>query len=478
MFLLKRKKKSERPFVPPSAKFEGRLFYSILRTGVPAAALALVLLWVNPYSIDHKIEGTVLLLLLWLSSTLGTRNHIIHSIRVLSNVIASLKDGDLSFRATHAIGGDALGDLALEINNLARALESERLGAIEATNLLRKILFEVDAVIFAFSPDNRVRLLNRAATAFLRKSEEESLNRTAEELGILHILNGPPSETISQSFAGTERRWVVQRTSFRQQGIPHRLVMLSEVSEALRAEERLAWQRIVRVLSHEINNSLAPIKSIAHTLARLSATTTMADEARENFQHGLEVIKERTEALNRFLQNYTRLARLPAPVRQVISLNKLVSHVAGLEFRLKVRVLPGPDVKVNVDPDQLEQVLINLTRNALEAMLDKPAGDKQGPAVTLSWHVTGRDLDLFIRDQGPGLLDTANLFVPFYTTKKTGTGIGLLLSRNIIEAHGGRLSIRNREDCSGCEVQIKIPNCITAELNENSQLPASQVETS
>ena len=476
MFLPNREKKNERSSRPP-AKFEGRLFFSILRTGLPGVGLGLILLWINPYSIDHKIEGTVLVLLLWLSASLAARDSIIHSIRVLSNVVASLKYEDFAFRSTRAGLGDALGDLAIEINNVARNMEAERLGAIEATNLVRKIIFEVDAVILAFSPDNRVKMLNRAAAAFLGKSEKEILNKTAEELGILHLLNGPPSETISQSFTGAERRWVVQRTAFRQQGVPHQLVMLSEVSEALRAEERLAWQRLVRVLSHEINNSLAPIKSIAHTLSRLFSTMELEGDARENFKHGLEVIKERTDSLNRFLQNYTQLTRLPVPSRRIISLNKMVWHVAELESRVAIRVIPSPDLKVNVDPDQLEQALINLSRNAVDAVLRRPAGERQDPAVTFSWRQTGTDLELYIRDKGIGLLDTSNLFVPFYTTKETGTGIGLLLSRNIIEAHGGRLNIRNREDSSGCEAQIRIPGCIAVQLGETAQTSAAPIES-
>jgi PAS domain S-box-containing protein len=432
----------------------------VLAAGSPGVALALVLLWINSYSLDHKLEGTVGLLVLWFGLSISARDLVVNSIRVLSNVVSALEEEDFSFRATRAIQGDALGDLALDINNLADALETERIGTLETTNLLRKVMAEAGAVIFAFSPDGKIRLINRAGETFLGKNKEQIMNRTAEELEIDDLLQGPSSETISRSISDVERRWIVRRTYFRQHGVRHRLVVLSEASEALRAEENSAWQKIIRVLSHEINNSLAPIKSIARSLARMSSGVALSPDLSENLTHGLEVISNRAESLNRFLQNYTKLAKLPPPTRQVARLDALTSLVINLDPRLRVNVLSGPDVNIYVDQDQLEQALINLVRNAVDAVLLKTATEFGPDAVTLSWKTTGRDLELWIRDQGIGLVKTDNLFVPFYTTKETGSGIGLLLSRQIIEAHNGTLMIRNRTDYSGCEVEIRLPGCI------------------
>lgn len=464
MFPTLLEKKSDKFTQRHRLPFERRLFLYLLYAGLPGIALSAVLLWTNDYSLSHKIEATVLVMALWLGISSTIRNKVVHSIRVLSNVIAALQSEDFSFRATQAVKGDALGDLAVEINHLARSLESERLGAIEAANLLRKVMNEAGAVIFAFTPDRKVCLLNRAAAAFLRKREEQVLNRTVEELNLHDIFEGPSSETLTRGAAGTESRWIVRRTSFRQHGLSHRLILLSEASEALRAEERTAWQRIVRVLGHEINNSLAPIRSIARTLSRQSANTKLPEDLSGNLRLGLEVIGNRADSLTRFLQSYTRLGALPPPSRQPVSLETVIADVAALESRLVVEVVPGPSVCVLVDQAQFEQALINLISNAVESVLSIPEQLPSREAVTVTWQVTGEDLEIFVRDEGVGLLDTDNLFVPFYTTKETGSGIGLILSRQIIEAHRGQLVIRNREDRPGCEVFIKIPDCVVAHV--------------
>jgi two-component system, NtrC family, nitrogen regulation sensor histidine kinase NtrY len=452
-------KKSNRPRRRTVGRFEVRLLISVLAVGIPGSILSLLLLWTNAYALDHKIEATVLLFVLWLSLSFSARDAVVQSLHVLSNVISALKEDNFSFRATEGMPGDALGDLALEINELASAMESERLGAIEAGGLLRKVTSEVEAVIFSVSPNGKIELLNRAAAAFFERPQDQILNRTAEELGIQGLLDGPASETISRFIGGIEKRWIVRRTHFRQEGVPHRLIMLSEASEALRAAERLAWQRLVRVLSHEINNSLAPIKSIARTLSRLS-DQKVPEPDRENFKHGLEVIGSRGESLNRFLQSYARLAKLPIPSRKVVSLQDLLIRVVVLEPRCAIFVAPGPKTLFKVDPDQIEQVLINICKNAVESVLAKDGAGGSPSAVVISWAVSRNDLQLWVRDEGVGLLDTANLFVPFYTTKETGSGIGLLLSSQIIEAHGGTLTLRNRKDTTGCEVEIKLPGCI------------------
>src|SRR5205809_2126479 len=362
-------KKNAKPAPRPFFTFEKRLFFSVLFTGLPSVVLAGVLLSTNSYSLDHKIEATALLLILWLGLSASTRNAAVDSIRVLSNVIFALKEEDFSFRARHAFRGDALGDLAIEINELARALEKERLEGIETINMLRQVMAEAGSVIMAFSPDNRLRLLNGAGVSLLGRHEVDALHRTAEELGISDLLEGPVSETISRSFSNRESRWIVRRTSLRLQGVPHRMVLLSEASEALRKEERTAWQRVIRVLSHEINNSLAPIKSIARTLDKLSKNVSFPDDIKENFHLGLEVIGSRAESLNRFLQSYAQLAKLPPPTRHSVPLATVVERVVRIESRLPITLVSGTNITVFVDPDQLEHALINLIKNAVEAVM-------------------------------------------------------------------------------------------------------------
>jgi two-component system, NtrC family, nitrogen regulation sensor histidine kinase NtrY len=453
------KKNSERGTELP-ARFEGHLLLSVLLSGAPGVILSFLLLWKSQYSLDHKIESSLLLCLLWLGLSVSTRDSVVNSLRVLSNVVSAVKDEDFSFRAKRAVQGDALGDLALEINSLSSALAAERLDAIETNHLFRKVMAEAGTIILAFSLDNRLRLVNRSGALFLERPEGDLVNRTAQELGIEDLLEGPASEVISRVNSETGKRWIVRRTGFRQKGEPHRLVILSEASEALRAEEGLAWRRLVRVLSHEINNSLAPIRSIAHSLGRMASNAELPIPLSEHLSHGLEVIQDRAESLNRFLQNYARVAVAPAPSRRPIALDGLVMRVVTLESRVAVDLIPGPKIDIYVDPDQLEQALINLIKNAADAVLltsEKTIGPE---AVTVSWIARSKDVEIRIRDKGVGLFETENLFVPFYTTKQTGSGIGLLLSRQIIEAHNGTLILRNRVDRSGCEVEVKLPACI------------------
>lgn len=370
------------------------------------------------------------------------------------------REEDSSFRATQAIEGDALGELAIEINNLARALEEERLGALEAASLLRKVMAEVGAAIFAFTLDGRIHLVNRTAAALLGRSEERILHRHASEFGIEDLLEGPAADTITRTFGTIEKRWLLRRSWFRQHGIQHRLVVLSEASEALRAEEGVAWQRLVRVLSHEINNSLAPIKSIAYSLRRLPEIAVLPIADRSKLMHGLEVIGSRAESLNRFLQNYAELARRPVPDRHACEIEAVVRHVASLESRLPVTVRQGPHMKVTLDADQMKHALINIVKNAIEAVLATPHPEPMQDAVDISWAVFGNDLEIMVRDRGIGLPVTENLFVPFFTTKPEGSGIGLIVCRQIVEKHGGQLTIRNRKDTPGCEVLLRIPDCI------------------
>jgi two-component system nitrogen regulation sensor histidine kinase NtrY len=246
-------------------------------------------------------------------------------------------------------------------------------------------------------------------------------------------------------------RWEVRRGTFRQHGLPYQLLVLSDLSRALRQEERLAWQRLIRVLGHELNNSLAPIKSMAGSLESLLSREPRPSDWKEDMRQGLAVIGARSEALSRFMTGYARLARLPQPRPQPIHLPTLIRSVVGLETRQSVALTPGPDLTIRADGDQLEQLLINLVRNAVDASLET------GGQVFVGWSKNSSYLDVWVQDEGPGLSNTANLFVPFFTTKPGGSGIGLVLSRQIAEAHGGSLTLENRKGGPGCEARLRIP---------------------
>jgi signal transduction histidine kinase len=246
-------------------------------------------------------------------------------------------------------------------------------------------------------------------------------------------------------------RWALRRSTFRQHGQTHQLVVLADLRQALREEERQAWQRLLRVLGHELNNSLAPIRSISGSLGQLMAREPLPADWRQDLKEGLAIISTRAEALSRFMGDYARLARLPQPKLQPVELGPLLNRVLGLEHRLKVALTTGPEAMVSGDPDQLEQLLINLVRNAVDASSETKGG------VCCTWRKAGAQVEVRVEDEGPGLSNTANLFVPFFTTKPSGSGIGLALSRQIAEAHGGSLTLENRSGHAGCVARLLLP---------------------
>ncbi len=455
----RKKRKAQR------APFERRVTRFSVLLVIPGLLISGVLIWIQPWSLQSKLIliGGELLACLLIGAAL--HDHIIRPLQTLANVVGALRDEDYSFRARLAIPNDALGELSLEVNALADLLAKHRTGAIEAAALLQRVVEEVDIPIFAFDPASRLRLVNSAGEKLLHQSPSQLIGKTAADLNLERCLSCGNESVVDLRF-GTDVRWFVRRSPFRQQGIPHTLIILSDVSRALREEERRAWQRLIRVLGHELNNSLAPIKSIAGSLnARLSASG-IREEEQQDFERGLGVIENRAASLNRFLQGYRQLAQMPPPVLQRCSISVIAKRVADLETRVPVALMPGPEVEFLADPDQLEQMLINLLRNAAEAVLQAEGsgsnsnGSKHYAAeqdVELSWKVIGDGLTISIEDNGPGLMNPSNAFVPFYTTKPAGSGIGLVFSRQIAEAHGGSLELQNRTDKRGCLVSITLP---------------------
>ncbi|HLL75426.1 MAG TPA: ATP-binding protein [Pyrinomonadaceae bacterium] len=444
---------------------EQRVLAYALAAGLPAVVVAFALLWSGDYTPRVQWTLGVLIFGFWLGYSFALRGRVTRQLQTLSNLLSALREGDYSIRARGASHEDALGDVMSEVNALGETLREQRLGALEATALARTVMAEIDVAIFAFDAEGHLRLINRAGERLLAQPAERLMGRGAAELGLADCLNGAhngeasangangdgAARTLQKKFPGGAGRWGVRRSVFRAQGRPHQLLVLSDLTRELREEELGAWRRLVRVLGHELNNSLTPIKSIAGSLESLLSREPRPADWRDDMRRGLSIIGSRSESLGRFMQAYARLARLPQPRLEPVNIGELVRRAAALETRLHVEIVPGPEVTTRADSDQLEQLLINLIRNAVDASL------QTGGTVRAGWSAAPGTLDLWVEDEGPGLPNTANLFVPFFTTKPAGTGIGLVLSRQIAEAHNGALTLDNRRDASGCVAHLRLP---------------------
>jgi nitrogen fixation/metabolism regulation signal transduction histidine kinase len=423
-------------------------FALALAIALPPAAVAL---WPDPagrtWTVVGGAVGVSALLAWWSRSVLARR------LRTMSAVVASFREGDFSVRTRVVRGGALFEDVLGELNQLGDALRGHRLAEIEAWALLRKVMAEIDVVVLALDEHGRVRLANDAAARILALPSTALVGKSAVDLGLSELLAGDVPRTVKECPPLGPGQWELRRGPFRLSGRLHALVVLSDVSGALREQEREAWKRLIRVMSHEINNSLAPIQSIAENVVESLSRSPRADDWEQDVKEGMSIVGRRVAALGRFTGAYAQLARLPRPKLAPVSVADWVRRTAGFEARLPVEVVTGPDVFVLGDADQLDQLLINLLKNAVDATLGAGAGG----GVRLRWTASARVVTLAVDDDGPGIGDTTNLFVPFFTTKPGGSGVGLVLARQIAEAHGGQVSLKDRPERRGAEATVWLP---------------------
>ena len=431
--------------------YEHRLLLIAALCAAPFAALCIV------YIAGFRPASEVAVA--WFLSSLGLvllglralRNHAAYPLRTVATLLEALREGDYLQRGRMDLPKDAMGELVREVNQLRDTLHQQRIQVRETTALIAKVIETVDIAVFTFGPDRRLRLVNAAgrALAGLAPHSTDDLHALdAAALQLDDLLDAPQQQVIDREFAGSRGRWQVRHRTFREGGEVHHLLVVADLSRVLREQERLAWQRLVQVLGHEINNSLAPIQSISETLVGRIHKRPDDPEVEEDLKDGLDLIANRSAALVRFVKGYTLLAKLPKPTLESVDLPALIRRAARLESTDRVNC-KGPEALVRADPAQLEQLLINLIKNGLEA--SPPDG-----VVTIAWAVDPDGTTIDIEDEGSGIPDSENLFVPFFTTKPGGNGIGLVLARQIAEAHGGQLELSNREPM-GCRARLRLP---------------------
>src|SRR5215207_8760246 len=360
------------------------LLYALL-AGLPAIIVALCFLWLGDRTPKEQWTLTLLIVACWFGFAFAVQSHVVRPLHTMANLLSALREGDFGIRARGARRDEPLGDVMAEINVLSRTLQDQRLSALEATALLRTVMEEINIAIFAFDSDHKLRLANHAAQQLLAKPAERILGRDAADIGLADCLEGDTARMLTLSFTGGQGRWGMRRSEFREGGRPHHLVVIADLSRTLREEELQAWQHIVRVLGHELNNSLAPIKSIAGSLSSLLRNPRRAPDWEDDMRSGLDIIATRAESLARFMQAYARLARLPQPTLALAPLRPLVHRVVALETRLPVQVLESPEMTLACDAGQIEQLIINLVKNAVEATLEQRTAGRTEAGVRLNW---------------------------------------------------------------------------------------------
>lgn len=428
--------------------FEGKLGLAALAAGLAPSLLCVVLLVVYGASGYAVGIASIVLVIVVGYCVAYIHQRTAFQLRSISNLLEAMVQGDYSMRGRAGADGN-LDELIGTINRLANRLSEQKLETRESQLLLELVIAQLDIAILTVDDTDRVALANPAACR-LFDAGGDLVGRNAHDFGLVVPPDGEASGGVELSLGGGKGKFYAFAESFIANQRRQRLVFITDIQTILRDEERRAWQSLIRVLGHEINNSLSPITSISDTLIRICGRG-IDDAGSARLTEGLAVIRERSQALSDFIGRYRLLTKLPTPNRTPTSLRKTVERIAPLFERADIRLTNPVDVFAYVDPEQFEQVLVNLLKNAVEASAD-------GGEIELDWRLERGRLRVAVRDQGCGVADTENLFVPYYSTKQHGSGIGLFLSRQIAFNHAGELQLRNRADRQGAEAILWLPH--------------------
>ncbi|MBT8070213.1 MAG: hypothetical protein KJO80_07250 [Gammaproteobacteria bacterium] len=441
----------------------------LLFLALPGLLFAAITLWVLQAPWGAWLFGWFPVAILSIVIAQIARNRAAYPLRTLANLVEAIRQQDYALRGVAGSSPSAMFELISEINALSEDLRRSRFARVEADLLLAKVVAELDAAVIAFDDEYTLTMINPSGAALFAARSNDLLGRPAESLGLEEYFDYRTPQVMQRTFPGKQGKFRIQASTYREAGVRQHLLVLTDLSLTLRQEERLAWQRLIRVIGHELNNSLTPIQSLTESLANLLDREPRPADWDSDARAGLKVINERARSLGNFMSSYAQLTRLPPPKRKLVSISNLISGVAALVSKCSIDIEDHPDIEFEADSAQIEQLLINLIKNANEA--NRAAGTDG--SVVIRWQRTAAGMALEIVDHGTGLPDSGNLFTPFFTTKSGGSGVGLLLGRQIAEAHGGHIHLYNREDgIPGCIARVILP--ISVPLTDKKQVQAGE----
>ncbi|HIL94542.1 MAG TPA: GHKL domain-containing protein [Pseudomonadales bacterium] len=441
---------SSRKPKPRRVASEQKMFYLVLLSGVPVVPLFYYVF--NDDSFSQITQFVIVIVsALWVAAVAANvKEDFIYHLRTLSNLVEAIRTEDYSMRSSRLSEPGELAELYQQIDSLTSKLKENRQEEFELKNLLERIVNQINVAIIACDSDGKIRMVNRLTTQLLQLSATELVGLDLEKTTLSVVLKDTGSRLVDHEFPGTAGRWQINVQHYRHEGKPGKIVFITDLKQVLSEEEISAWQRLIRVIAHEINNSLTPITSICQTLNKiLSSHAELGNE--DELRVGLAVIEERAKALKEFISVYARIAKLPDPQKINFQVEDLLQKVKRFFVDQPIVIEDTPGITLFGDPVHLEQLLINLIKNALEA------SQSQQEPVTISCEKGDGVFKFQVQDSGTGISNPANLFVPFYTTKAQGAGIGLTLCRQIAAKHGGQVVLENREDGQGALAQLIIP---------------------